>query len=51
MVLIGIDPPDLQREREGIAALQNLEIQVDHSVGLEFYTTSSHFGYAVKTVK
>ncbi|XP_069136567.1 trafficking protein particle complex subunit 11-like [Argopecten irradians] len=26
-----IDPPDMQRERDGIAALQNMEIQVDHS--------------------
>lgn len=26
-----IDPPDIQRERDGIAALQNMELQVDHS--------------------
>lgn len=26
-----IDPPDLQREKEGIAALQEVELKVDHS--------------------
>ena len=31
-LLVGIDPPDLQREKEGIAALQELELKVDHSV-------------------
>ena len=33
-LLKGIDPPDLQREKEGIAALQELELKVDHSVSL-----------------
>ena len=28
----GIDPPDMQREKEGIAALQDVELKVDHSV-------------------
>ena len=29
---LGIDPPDIQREKEGTAALQDAELKVDHSV-------------------
>jgi hypothetical protein len=29
---LGIDPPDVLKERDGILALQLLELKVDHSV-------------------
>lgn len=32
MYVVGIEPPDAQREREGVVALQQLELKVDHSV-------------------
>jgi hypothetical protein len=32
LVYVGIEPPDLQREKDGILALQSLEVQEDHSV-------------------
>ena len=31
-VCAGIDPPDALKERDGIHALQALELKVDHSV-------------------
>ena len=32
----GIEPSDLAKEREGIIALQNLELNQDHSVSIDF---------------
>ena len=29
---VGLEPPDVQREREGVVVLQQLELKVDHSV-------------------
>ena len=34
----GIEPPDLQKEKEGILCLQTMERKVDHSVSF-----STHF--------
>ena len=40
-VATGIDPPDAQKEKEGIAALQAEERQVDHSVSDHIVTEFS----------
>lgn len=37
---VGIEPPDVQREKEGIMALQSLEVTVDHSVSVQSGVTS-----------
>lgn len=37
---VGIEPPDVQREKEGIMALQSLEVTVDHSVSVQSEVTS-----------
>lgn len=38
---VGIEPPDMQREKEGIMALQSLEVTVDHSVSVQSGVSNS----------
>lgn len=38
---VGIEPPDMQREKEDIMALQSLEVTVDHSVSVQSCLTNS----------
>lgn len=43
--IVGIDPPDLQKEKDGISALQSLELKEDQSVRLVYITRNSVDGW------